>query len=264
MTGTTAASITAGRPTVVVPFFGDQPFWGAMVARAGAGPDPTPHKQLTADKLADAINFCLKPESLERAKELASKIAAERGSDIGAQSFHQYLEVDRLRCTLAPSRPAAWRIKRTQVRLSAFAACTLANANLLDFHDLKLFRPQEYYTDEGPWDPISGGAAACYRAFSGMAMGVAEIPLETLKPFHISVGSSRQQSQELVPTIARKSESLHIGERSTPPTSPEQSQTSLNMQKSLTRVRSPPTSPVCHLPLRTSDQALCPIYCKAS
>ena len=230
--GTTAAGITAGRPTVVVPFFGDQPFWGAMVARADAGPDPIPHKQLTADKLADAINFCLEPKSLEHAKELASKIAAERGSDTGAQSFHQYLEVDRLRCTLVPSRPAAWRIKRTQVRLSAFAACTLANANLLDFHDLKLFRPQEYHTDEGPWDPISGGAAACYRAFSGMAMGVAEIPSETLKPFHISAGSSRQRPQESVPTMARTSESLHVSERSTPSTSPEQSQTSLDVQNS--------------------------------
>jgi len=28
--GTTAAGILAGRPTVVVPFFGDQPFWGAV------------------------------------------------------------------------------------------------------------------------------------------------------------------------------------------------------------------------------------------
>jgi UDP:flavonoid glycosyltransferase YjiC (YdhE family) len=241
--GTTAAGITAGRPTVVVPFFGDQPFWGAMVARAGAGPDSIPYKQLTADKLADAINFCLKPESLERAKELASKIAAERGSDMGAQSFHQYLEADRLRCNLAPSRPATWRIKRTQVRLSAFAACTLANVNLLDFHDLKLFRPQEYYTDEGPWDPVSGGAAACFRAFSSMARGVAEFPSETLKPLHIPIGSSRHQSQESVPTIARKSETSHIGERSTPLTSPEQSQTSLNVQESLARVRSPSNLP---------------------
>nr|XP_036577596.1 glucosyl glucuronosyl [Colletotrichum truncatum]KAF6784630.1 glucosyl glucuronosyl [Colletotrichum truncatum] len=174
--GTTAAGIAAGRPTVIVPFFGDQPFWGAMIARAGAGPDPIPCKQLTADKLADAINFCLRPERLERAKELAGKIAAEQGSVMGAQSFHQYLEVDRLRCTLEPSRHATWRIKRTQVRLSAFAACTLVEANLLDFHDLKLFRPQEYSTDEGPWDPVSGGAAACFRAFSSMAMGVAEFP----------------------------------------------------------------------------------------
>ncbi|RSL60764.1 hypothetical protein CEP54_006591 [Fusarium duplospermum] len=158
--GTTAAGIAAGRPTLIIPFFGDQPFWGAMVARAGAGPDPIPHRQLTANKLADAINFCLKPSSLERARELANKMAAERGTDMGAQSFHQYLQVDRLRCTLAPSRPATWRIKRTQIRLSAFAACTLANAGLLDFHDLKLYRPQEYYTDEGPLEPISGGTMA--------------------------------------------------------------------------------------------------------
>ena len=48
--------LQAGR-LLVVPFFGDQPFWGAMVARAGAGPDPIPIKQLTADKLADAIEL---------------------------------------------------------------------------------------------------------------------------------------------------------------------------------------------------------------
>lgn len=159
---------------------------------------------------------------------------------MGAQSFHQYLEVDRLRCTLAPSRPAAWRIKHTQVRLSAFAACTLPNAKILDFHDLKLFRAQEYYTDEGPWDPISGGAAACFRAFSGMAMGVAECPSETLKPLHMAVGWSRQRSQKSVPTIARKSETSHVEERLTPPTSPVRSQTSFNVQGSLARVRSPP------------------------
>ncbi|KFZ24155.1 hypothetical protein V502_01367 [Pseudogymnoascus sp. VKM F-4520 (FW-2644)] len=233
------AGITAGRPTLVVPFFGDQPFWGAMVARAGAGPDPIPYKQLTADKLADAINFCLKSESLEVAKELASKIAAERGTAIGAQSFHQYLDVDRLRCTLAPSRPATWRIKRTQVRLSAFAACTLANAKLVDFHDLKLFRPQEYYTDKGPWDPISGFSAAVFGAISSMALGVADIPSETLEALLIPFGSSREHSKASVLTMAMESETSLVGKILTPATSPEQSQTSLNVQESLARVRSP-------------------------
>src|SRR6195952_1699338 len=66
--GTTAAGITAGRPTLVVPFFGDQPFWGAMVARAGAGPLPIHSKELTADNLAEAILEALKPETLTRAK----------------------------------------------------------------------------------------------------------------------------------------------------------------------------------------------------
>jgi UDP:flavonoid glycosyltransferase YjiC (YdhE family) len=215
--GTTAAGITAGRPNVVVPFFGDQPFWGSMVARAGAGPDPIPHKQLTADKLADAINFCLRPESLERAKELASRIAAEQGCDTGAQLFHQFLEPDRLRCSLAPSRPSVWRVKRTKIRLSAFAACTLAHENLLDFQDLKLFRPQEHYIDEGPWDPISGGFTAVLGAVGGMMMGLADIPSETWRALQIPAGRSRQQSQASVLTIASESEASSVGSSSMPP-----------------------------------------------
>jgi hypothetical protein len=211
-----------------------------MVAQAGAGPDPIPHKQLTADKLANAINFCLRDESLDRAKELASKIAAERGSDVGAQLLHQYLEVDRLRCTLAPSRTTVWRIRRTQVKLSAFAACTLANANLLDFHDLKLFRPQEYYTDEGPWDPVSGGFTACCRAFSGMAMGLADFPSETLKTLQLPFKSNRQQSRTSVPTVAEKCEIPHPGKRSDLRLSLAQSHTSAGGSEALIRNRSPP------------------------
>nr|POE48635.1 isoform 2 of sterol 3-beta-glucosyltransferase ugt80a2 [Quercus suber] len=225
--GTTAAGITAGRPTVIIPFFGDQPFWGAMVARAGAGPTPIPVRSLTADKLIDAVNFCLTPESQGRAKELASMIAAEQGSDVGAQSFHHYLEVDRLRCTLAPSRTATWRVKRTKVRLSAFAACTLANANLLDFHDLKLFRLQEYCTDEGPWDPISGGFTAALRAVGGMAMGIADVPTETWKAMQMPFGGSRQQNLTTMPTSTANGGSSRTAVNSVFPALPEQSQTSL-------------------------------------
>ena len=38
--GTTACGLRHGRPTIVVPFFGDQPWQGAMVAASGAGPSP--------------------------------------------------------------------------------------------------------------------------------------------------------------------------------------------------------------------------------
>ncbi|KAK3699130.1 hypothetical protein LTR37_016604 [Vermiconidia calcicola] len=192
--GTTAAGITAGKPTVVVPFFGDQPFWGSMVARAGAGPEPLPHKELTGEKLAEAINFCLKPESQERAQDLANKIAKEKGSDVGAQSFHQHLDVDKLRCTVAPSRTAVWRLKRTQVRLSAFAACALANAGLLDFNELKLFRAKEYETEDGPWDPITGGATAIVGTATQLMMGVADFPVQTLKALNIHPDAQKKKS----------------------------------------------------------------------
>ncbi|KAH7408766.1 putative glucosyl/glucuronosyl transferase [Phaeosphaeria sp. MPI-PUGE-AT-0046c] len=225
--GTTAAGISAGRPTLIVPFFGDQAFWGAMIARAGAGPDPIPHKQLTAHSLAEAINFCLKPESLERAQQLADKIAAERGCDKGAQSFHQFLEADRIRCALAPSRAASWRVRRSQVRLSAFAACTLAKADLLDFHDLKLFRAREYYTDEGPVDPISGGFITACRKFSNMGKALVDIPTETWKVVTISSGSRGQQS-EASATTSRDDQTTHQADDSKSATSPVSSQMTLN------------------------------------
>lgn len=38
--GTTAIGLRNGLPTVIVPFFGDQPWQGDMVANAGAGPMP--------------------------------------------------------------------------------------------------------------------------------------------------------------------------------------------------------------------------------
>ncbi|RVX67242.1 hypothetical protein B0A52_09279 [Exophiala mesophila] len=179
--GTTAAGILAGRPTVVVPFFGDQPFWGSMTARAGAGPVPIAYKHLTADKLAESILDALKPQSLERAKDLSIKIKAEDGTEAGAQSFHNQLHLSDLRCSLLPNRVAVWRVKRTDIRLSTLAATVLGTEGLLDFSDLKLYRPREYETEDGPWEPISGGAAALMGTIGNLSMGIADFPVEILK-----------------------------------------------------------------------------------
>ncbi|OTB01295.1 glycosyltransferase family 1 protein [Hypoxylon sp. CI-4A] len=179
--GTTAAGINAGKPTIVVPFFGDQPFWGAMVARAGAGPEPIPYKKLTTAGLAEAIRMALKPETQERAHELGEKIREEKGSDVGAQSFHKHLDVDRLRCALAPSRVAVWRLRRTNVHLSALAAATLVNNGYLRYSDLKLFRANEYSTEDHPTDPISAVTSALLGDIGVIAMSAADFPREIFK-----------------------------------------------------------------------------------
>lgn len=119
-------------------FSGDQPFWGGMVARAGAGPSPIAYKDLTADSLAEAIQQALLPETVVKAKEMSERISHETGCENGAQSFHEQLNLDQLRCQLCPTRAAAWRVKRTEIRLSPFAAAVLGNEKLLDFKDLKL------------------------------------------------------------------------------------------------------------------------------
>ena len=136
--GTTAEGIAHGKPTVIVPFFGDQPFWGTMVEKAGAGPKPIHNKLLTSDKLAAAIMEALEPSILKRAKELSTKIIAEKGSDVGAKSFQNTIDIDAMRCSLAPSRAAVWCVKNSPIRLSAFAAATLGHERLLDFKDIEL------------------------------------------------------------------------------------------------------------------------------
>lgn len=49
-------------PTTVVPFFGDQPFWGERVHARGVGPSPIPVDGFSLDKLVDAIRFMLDPK----------------------------------------------------------------------------------------------------------------------------------------------------------------------------------------------------------
>lgn len=123
--GTTAAGIAAGRPTIVVPFFGDQPFWGAMVARAGAGPDPIHNKELTADKLAAAIKFALEPATLKEAKVMAESIASEDGAKAGALHFHEELHMKTMECSLLSGHKATWKIRGSDIRLSPLAASVL-------------------------------------------------------------------------------------------------------------------------------------------
>lgn len=78
--GTTAAGLRAGVPSIVVPFFGDQPFWGKRVAELGVGPEPIPRKSLTVERLARAIQQAVTDNEMhQRAASLGSKIQAESG-----------------------------------------------------------------------------------------------------------------------------------------------------------------------------------------
>jgi len=78
--GTTAAGLRAGKPTVIVPFLADQPFWGRVVAQAGIGPTPIPQNKLTVDNLANAISAAVNDgEMRRRAEAVGEKLRAEDG-----------------------------------------------------------------------------------------------------------------------------------------------------------------------------------------
>ncbi len=84
--GTTGAGLRAGIPNIVIPFTADQSFWAARVSELGAGPEPIPLRELTAERLAAAIDRALNDEAMRaRCRELGKKIDAEDGVERAAE-----------------------------------------------------------------------------------------------------------------------------------------------------------------------------------
>ncbi|KAI5391701.1 sterol 3-beta-glucosyltransferase UGT80A2 [Lathyrus oleraceus] len=89
--GTTAAGLKAACPTTIVPFFGDQPFWGERVHDRGVGPPPIPVDEFSLPKLIDAINFMLDPKVKDHAIELAKAMENEDGVTGAVKAFFKQL-----------------------------------------------------------------------------------------------------------------------------------------------------------------------------
>lgn len=87
--GTAAAGLRAGVPTVSVPIYTDQPFWAARITSLGAGPQPVPYKELSTERLSDAIKKATtKPEYAANARKLAAVLATEDGTAPVAAALH--------------------------------------------------------------------------------------------------------------------------------------------------------------------------------
>ena len=91
--GTTAAGLRAGLPTVVCPFFADQPLWGRRVHALGAGPPPIPARRLSAARLAQALTQAVRdPAMRQRAATLGERLRAEDGVGQAAEVIERWLD----------------------------------------------------------------------------------------------------------------------------------------------------------------------------
>lgn len=89
--GTTHAGLRAGRPTVICPFFGDQPFWGRLVHARGLGPAPIAQRRLTAPRLASALRELLdSPAMTARAEALGEQLRREDGAAAAVQALEAW------------------------------------------------------------------------------------------------------------------------------------------------------------------------------
>lgn len=90
--GTTAAGLRAGLPTLVMPFGYDQFLWGRRIEALGVGPRPIGHERLTVERLADRLRRLTSDEAmLARAKTLGATIRREDGSGRAVEAFERYM-----------------------------------------------------------------------------------------------------------------------------------------------------------------------------
>ncbi len=89
--GTTAAGLAAGIPSILTPFFGDQPFWGQRVAALGVGPRPIPRRRLSVENLAQAIGCAVSDTVMQKnAARLGERIRAENGIARAVEVIEQH------------------------------------------------------------------------------------------------------------------------------------------------------------------------------
>lgn len=93
--GTTAAGLRAGLPTLIVPFGGDQPFWGRRIYELGLGPKPVPRSQLTEQSLGEALaqlvgNPAYRTAAREMQRHLRKEDGAANAADVIEREIAQW------------------------------------------------------------------------------------------------------------------------------------------------------------------------------
>jgi sterol 3beta-glucosyltransferase len=90
--GTTGAGLRAGLPSLIVPFIGDQSFWGRQISERGLGPQPIEYTRLNAEALAQAITTMVTDQAMrQRAATVGEQIRAEDGVGNVVRLVERYL-----------------------------------------------------------------------------------------------------------------------------------------------------------------------------
>ncbi|KAL6915286.1 hypothetical protein FSST1_006781 [Fusarium sambucinum] len=178
--GTTAIGLKCGKPTMIVPFFGDQHFWGKIVSEAGVGPPPIPYKDLDEHHLSAGIKYCLSETAQLAAIEIAARITEEgEGADNAVDHFFRKLNpiaCTSMQCSIFQDRVAVWQVKRTKIKLSALAATILVDHGLLTWKQLRSHRYIEWNDFEGPSEPLGGTASSLLRSVGYTFRDIGRIP----------------------------------------------------------------------------------------
>jgi sterol 3beta-glucosyltransferase len=106
--GSTAAALRAGVPTVVVPHNGDQPIWGQLAHELGCAARPIPYRELTSERLADAIRqVSTQPAFSAASRRLSGRVQAETGTVTACELIEEMVAA-RLRAVRSSTAAHPW------------------------------------------------------------------------------------------------------------------------------------------------------------
>ena len=89
--GTTGAAVRAGAPSVVVPHFADQFYWGSRLHLLGVAPRPVPRALATTGALARAVEAALDAPVRRRARELTARVRGQDGCGVAVRQVEEWL-----------------------------------------------------------------------------------------------------------------------------------------------------------------------------
>ncbi|KAJ0296439.1 hypothetical protein COL516b_011605 [Colletotrichum fioriniae] len=177
--GTTAIALRSGRPTLVVPVAGDQPFWGSRVHAVGCGPEAKYGlAEMNGERFEEGLRELLKPEYAAAAKRFAVAVRAERpGEEVCVEKVLETMGVYERegRCIVYDGRPAVWKVVATgkgeggERKLSAVAAHVLVESGRIRREDLRVLQVVKWPDLTGPGDPVTGLVLGVQKAFGSVA-----------------------------------------------------------------------------------------------
>lgn len=174
--GTTAAGLRAGKPTIIVPFFGDQFFWGTVIEKSGAGPKPLPGKSITVDGLVEALHFAHQPSTRAAAEQIRDGIASEDGCAAAVHAFHANLPLRRMHSDLEPTFGASYYLKNYDLQISRQVALVLVGAGCIEESELinHQTRDWNFMSENVTKFPTYGIINHSQKAFSSLFLGTAD------------------------------------------------------------------------------------------
>ncbi|SCV72662.1 BQ2448_4199 [Microbotryum intermedium] len=146
--GTTGASLRAGLPTIIKPWFGDQHFYADRVQTLGVG---TAIRHLTVETLASAIHKAVTDEKqIDRANLAGQQIRKEDGVGTAIECIYRDLDYAK---SLIPPLPHASKHKSTDSASHQDVAARKADKTAKS----SPINPPS--SDEASWDVVSGGGS---------------------------------------------------------------------------------------------------------